>query len=184
MVVAAAVSASAQLRYGISFGAEIADARLKDDMAATMVNRTGFRGGLTLEYQVPVNGLAFDVSLLYTRYNARVHKDEMISTLPALRNFLEVPVHVKYKFWLPVTNNLVAPMVYTGPSLMVGVGARPDAGFRQKRANAGWDAGIGFDAANILQLTAGYRFGMGNAADGVTMRASGWHVGATLLFDF
>ncbi len=137
MAVAASFVADAQLRYGFRFGGDFAKATLGNANAlsgaclapstayepnnykepVSLVNRSGFSGGLVLEYQFEKCGFAPDIALLYTRYNTRLAlQDEKPQSFG--RNFIEIPIHLKWKFWIPQTKNLFAPMVYTGPSMM------------------------------------------------------------------
>lgn len=184
-----AASAQAQLRYGFNVGGSFAKASLSDVPGWVVDNGSGFRGGMTLEYQMPRNGLAFDVSVLYERYSYKLFSVEGQKRLPC-RDFVNIPLNVKYKFWLPFTKNLAAPMIFTGPDLMIGVGSKLFDGFKTDRLQPGWNVGVGIDAANILQLSAGYRFGLGNAfsnfydAKSGKLTTSGWFVSASILFDF
>lgn len=68
------ISADAQLRYGFRFGGDFAKATIGNngDIPVSLVNRSGFSGGLALEYQFEKCGFAPDVALLYTRYNTRL----------------------------------------------------------------------------------------------------------------
>ncbi len=183
-------AATAQLRYGFRFGGEFAAASLKNAAGYRLENRSGFSGGLALEYQVPVNGLAADIAVLYTRYNTRIANPGEDNLHSFGRNFIEVPIHLKYKFWLHSTKDLFGPLVYTGPSFMMAVGSKSDNPLSTKRFQPGWDVGIGFDIINFIQITGGYRFGLGNAVDAfsaapdATLRTNGWNISATLLFDF
>lgn len=229
MAVATSFAADAQLRYGFRFGGDFAKATLGNANAlsgaslasydtnnykepVSLVNRSGFSGGLVLEYQFEKCGFAPDIALLYTRYNTRLAlQDEKPQSFG--RNFIEIPIHLKWKFWIPQTKNLFAPMVYTGPSIMFrldhnsGINyaypspspAIPNVGqaparselpihtFKSNVFQPGWDVGIGFDIINFIQITAGYRFGLGNALNSpkdVTLHTNAWTVAATLLFDF
>lgn len=181
--------AQAQWRYGFNFGGSISEASLDNADGYSLKNRSGFRGGLTLEYQSPRCGLAFDGSVLYERYNAQLTDNAMATTTDFGRNFIEVPLNVKYKFWLNAFNQLVAPMVFTGPTFRFALDSK-SAPLTQQRFQPGWNVGAGFDAANILQLSAGYRFGLGNACksfagrDDATLHSNGWFVQAVILFDF
>lgn len=199
-------AAEGQLRYGFRFAGDFAKAELKNTEGARLDNRSGFSGGLALEYQFEKCGFAPDIALLYTRYNTRL-------AFPAEkprsfgRNFIEVPVHLKWKFWIPQTKNLFAPMIYTGPSLMFRMGHSNGLAYQASSSSTqgsayddnsvkhfktdvlqpGWDVGIGFDVINFIQVTAGYRFGLGNALDTpseMTLRTNAWNVAATILFDF
>lgn len=228
--------AGAQLRYGFRFGGDFTKASLGNvsDLnhavpiasqgsitqkyssitqeykgEAALVNRSGFSGGLMLEYQFEKCGFAPDIAVLYTRYNTRIAFPGK-KPLSFGRNFIEIPLHLKWKFWIPQTKNLFAPMIYTGPSLLLRLGhndgipytityadttgpmyylpAKPTTfTFASKTVQPGWDVGIGFDIINFIQITAGYRFGLGNALkspDTVTMHTNAWNVAANIIFDF
>lgn len=188
--------AGAQLRYGLRLGGDFAKATLGGDLGAGAYvdNGSGFSGGLALEYQFRKCGFAPDIAVLYTRYDARLRLSDS-GPLDFGRDFIEIPLRLKWKFLLPPTKDLVAAMIYTGPSLLVrcghddgvSLGAADQHRFATKRLQPGWDLGVGFDIINFIQLTAGYRFGLGNAASvphGAELRTDGWQVAATMLFDF
>lgn len=194
MITSIASSVNAQFRYGINAGVSIAKPDLSGTVGtgAVIESGAGFRGGLTLEYQVPTLGLAFDASVDYLRYNLRLANERGASDYTDIgRNFIEVPLNIKYKFWLGNFHNLVAPMVMTGPSFMFNLDKQPEnAPLTQKRFQPGWNIGLGFDIINFIQLNAGYRFAFGNAIKhsdlmgSAKLRNKGWYVSATLLFDF
>ena len=194
MITSIASSVNAQFRYGINAGVSIAKPDLSGTVGtgAVIESGAGFRGGLTLEYQVPTLGLAFDASVDYLRYNLRLANERGASDYTDIgRNFIEVPLNIKYKFWLGNFHNLVAPMVMTGPSFMFNLDKQPEnAPLTQKRFQPGWNVGLGFDIINFIQLNAGYRFAFGNAIKhsdlmgSAKLRNKGWYVSATLLVDF
>lgn len=182
------MSASSQLRYGFRLGGSISKASLSDAPGMSVKNGSGFSGGLLLEYQMESCGFAPDMAILYTRYSSRLI-DEVSGPAKLGRDFIEVPLHLKYKFYLSSTNNLVAPMVYTGPSLLVRLGKGNPEQMATKSLQPGWDVGIGFDIINFIQLSAGYRFGLGNAVShsavpGACLHTNGWNLSANLIFDF
>lgn len=180
---------SGQMRYGFRFGGEFASAKLNNTSDASLLNRSGFSGGLVLEYQMPGCGFAPDIAMIYTRYNTRLSENGN-SPESIGRNFLEIPLHLKYKFWMKSFHDLFGPMVYTGPALAFRVGNDASAPLSTNRVQAGWDVGIGFDIVNFIQISAGYRFGLGNAIKDypiypdATLHTNGWNISATLLFDF
>lgn len=188
LLMAATSTAKAQWRYGLLLGGDFANASLSRAEGYKMVNRSGFRGGVTFEYQMPTNGLAFDGSLLYTRYNARLSY-EGGKAFSYGRDFLEAAVNIKHKFFLSSTRKLVAPLIYTGPSLMIGLD-RKDGPLRQYRLLPCWNVGAGIDIVNFIQITAAYSFGLGNSVDRFTgaedarLYTDGIHVSAVILFDF
>ena len=183
------VSSSAQLRYGFRLGGDIADAKLNHVEEASLSNRSAFSGGFVLEYQMPKCGFAPDIAILYTRYNTRL---EEIGKSPVSfgRNFIEVPLHLKYKFWIKSFYDLFAPMIYTGPSVAFRIGNDAKAPLSSNKVQTGWDVGIGFDIVNFIQISGGYRFGLGNAVSDypgnpdATLRTNAWNISATILFDF
>lgn len=184
-----APDAGAQLRYGFRLAGDFAKARLKKAPDCSLKNGSGFSGGLMLEYQFEKCGFAPDIAVLYTRYNTRLDDAQEGERLSFGRNFIEIPLHLKYKFFLKGMKELVAPMVYTGPSLMVRLDHDDSSPMLTDRLQPGWDVGIGIDIVNFIQLTAGYRFGLGNAvkafpAEGASLTTDGWNVAANLLFSF
>lgn len=188
LLIAAVAGASAQLRYGFRLGGDFADCSLKDAGNASLINRSGFSGGMALEYQFPGNGFAPDIAVTYTRRNSRLN--DAAAPVSFGRNFIEVPLHLKYKFWLHSFHDLVAPMVYCGPSMSIRLDHGHASPLATKRMQPGLDVGIGVDIVNFIQITGGYRFGLGNAAKGfsgcpdASLRTNSWQVAATLLFDF
>ena len=186
----APTKSAAQLRYGFNFGGSFSGVTVANNNGYEPVNRSGFRGGLTIEYQMKSCGLAFDGSILYNRINTRLRKHTPnAETIDFGRNYLEIPIHLKYKFWLPATSNLVAPMILTGPTILCHLSPKKSE-ISVKRIQPGWDVGIGVDVANILQVSGGYRFGLtdiaenSSAAPPVRIKNSGFFLSALILFDF
>ena len=178
----------AQLRYGFRLGGEFADMTLKNSPGCDAVNRSGFSGGLMLEYQMPRCGFAPDIAVVYSRYNARFRVSDHDILDPG-RNYIDIPLHFKWKFWLKSFHNLFGPMIYTGPSLSVNVDKTNGRDANLKKLQPGWDVGIGFDIVNFIQITGGYRFGLGNAINdfpmaGVCAHANSWNLTVNILFDF
>ncbi len=182
------LSASGQLRYGFRLGGTFATASLTGAPGMSLKNGSGFSGGVLLEWQVGNTGFAPDIAVLYTRYSSKLI-DEVSGPAVVGRNFIEVPLHLKYKFYLSSTNNLVAPMVYAGPSLLVRLGKSNPEQMSTRYVQPGMDVGIGLDIINFIQISGGYRFGLGNAVSnssvpGVCLHTNGWRVSANIIFDF
>lgn len=179
----------ARLRYGFKFGASIADGQLSHPAGFDVVNKGGFRGGLTLEYQWETTGWAAEASAMYNRYNLRL-RDSGGNVLNNGRNYFEIPLHVKYKFWLSAFNDLAAPMIYTGPAVMFHLDGNRCSSMQTFPVHAGWDVGVGFDIVNFIEISGGYRFGLTNAmnhldgAPDARLLCNGWNVTLSLLFDF
>lgn len=179
----------AQLRYGFRVGGDFASAVLKKAPDYSLVNRSGFTGGLVLEYQFEKCGFAPDVAVLYGRHNSRLrHEEEKPHSFG--RNFIDIPLRFKYKFWLKSFHELFAPMVFTGPVFSFRLDHNNAEPLRSKVFQPGWEAGIGIDIINFIQISGGYCFGLGNSVaefsgcPDAVLRSNGWNINATLLFDF
>ena len=190
LVIVSAAPSIAQLRYGFRFGGSFATPSLRNAKDYKLINRSGFSGGMMLEYTLPETGAAADIAVLFTRYSTRLEMPGG-GRMSFGRNFIEVPLHLKYKFWLPAFSNTVAPVVYTGPSLMIKTDrVKNDSPMTTMRLQPGWDVGVGIDIINFIQVTAGYRFGLGNAVKSfpersdAVMLTNGWNLSVSLLFDF
>ena len=155
------------------------------------------------EYTVPRIGLGVDLSLMYTRMNSEVEAHIKTGSLNtgALaeynvgKNFLEIPLNLKYKFSIPVVRHIFAPMVYTGPTLALKLDGSQNS-FATKTCQWGWNVGIGLEFIRHLQVSAGYTFGINNVMDDVdlpfnlgtvtpgdiNMRNNYWTVTAAWLF--
>lgn len=187
-----AVNADAQFRYGLRLGGEINTSRLTGVTEFGLKHGSGFSGGLTCEYMFERSGLAVGASVMYTHGAASLcGPDDAQPALKLGNDFLQVPVHLKYKYFLPGVSNLAGPFVYTGPALMVRLDSDADGvPFGTRRLQPGWDVGIGFDVINFLQISAGYRFGLGNAFHPADMpqgapklRNDAVNISVALLFD-
>lgn len=189
VIIAAVSSAEAQFRYGFRLGASFVDAKMKNAPGYAIVNKSGFEGGIDFEYQHPSSGFAADIAILYDRYNAQLKgPDGNVGSFG--RNHIEIPLHVKYKFWLSSFHDLFAPLVYTGPSFLMRLDDNHNRALSTNDIQPGWDVGIGVDIINFIQITGGYRFGLGNSVKSftgcpdATLRTNAWNVAATILFDF
>lgn len=185
----AALPMQGQFRYGFRFGGDFASFRIKDAEGFAMRNRSGFAGGLVLEYQFLNFGLSPDISVEYARHNS-VLKSATGELSSFGRNFIDIPIHIKYKFWIKSSHSLFAPMIYTGPVFSFRLDHNDALPLTSKKFQPGWDVGIGFDIINFIQITGGYRFGIGNSIKNfngfpdASLKTDGWNIAATLLFDF
>lgn len=166
-------------------------------------NRCGFTGGVTTEFTVPMIGIGFDLSLMYSRLSvanadASMLYDTRATEATAFRtkgaDFFEIPLHLKYKLELPAVSQIVAPYVFTGPSVAFKLGGG-DSYFKTKSTQWGWDLGVGVQLVNHLQIGAGYTFGINklaswtvgnyngvNVTDNVKVRNNYWTITAAWLF--
>lgn len=181
-VLACAGTAEAKLfSFGVKAGLNVNKVHFNKDIASDIVNpdnSTGWTAGIMGEVTVPVIGIAVDASLMYTRMNNGCN-DERTSVDPNKvasfdsetghiygRNFLEIPINVKYKFNIPAVAKIVKPMVYTGPSFAFKLDKNIYKNFKTQTCEVGWNLGIGFEFFSHLQVSGGYTFGLNNILDG------------------
>lgn len=173
--------ASAQLRYGINLGCGFTNPTGKDIENVTISGGSGLVGGLQLEYQLPMSGLAFGVAALYEH---RPMNLKMVSDTDKPGKFSEkcggdfiaIPIEIKYKFDIGIFHNLVSPYVLTGPDLAVRIKQAQGSSL-----HTGWDVGAGIDFVNFIQISGGYRFGL-NKIYG--LHDNGAFLNFGILFDF
>lgn len=173
MAVALALPASAQFRWGPRVGIAVNEMHFNKDVFKTS-NQTGFTGGLMAEFQVPIIGLCFDGSVMYARRNVK------ISEGVANRDFIDIPINLKYKFNFPVISRIVVPYLTTGPNFSFLLNSEDG----YKKSTMAWSFGLGAQLISHLQIGASYNFGITKAvdADDVYGKDRFWTVSAAWLF--
>ncbi len=164
-------AANAQLRFGIKAGAAINDLKFNTD-AFSKENRAGFTGGLMLEFTVPVINLGFDVSAMYVHRTVNADNTEGYYQLTEEeidglgRDYIDIPVNLKYKLNLPGVGSIVAPFVTTGPSFAFLVSKKDisDA-FKNKTCDIAWNFGFGIELFSKVQVAASYGLGLTNTLE-------------------
>lgn len=182
-------AANAGLRFGIKAGLNV------NHLSANMSvldknNRAGWTAGVMTECNLPLVGLGVDLSLMYTRMNSEVLVpvgDEILSE--PNKNFLEIPLNLKYKISLPVVGSFLAPYVFTGPSFGFKLDKSTYSDFKTKTFQAVWNIGLGLEFVKHLQIGASYGFGMNNivklayqSADPIKYHNNYWTITAAYLF--
>ncbi len=186
-------AANAQLRFGVKAGVNLnslshLDKGLKD------ADKCGFTGGLMAEFQVPVIGIGLDLSAMYTHMSSEIKDGN--ENYDLAKNFLEIPINLKYKIGIPVVSRIVTPFIFTGPSFAIRLdkNKKDVAHFIQtKGVQTVWNVGIGVELIRHLQIQGGYGFGINNIAKKVAasqgqsydfkkLRNNYWTITAAWLF--
>ncbi|MDE7108547.1 MAG: porin family protein, partial [Muribaculaceae bacterium] len=107
----------AQFRFGVKAGLNLNSINFNDAAANfDHDNQCGYTAGVMGEFVVPIIGLGFDVSAMYTRMNSEPVYHENGTNYSEKgnfgKNFIEIPINVKYKFSLPVVGSYLAPYSY------------------------------------------------------------------------
>lgn len=184
---------NAQFRFGVKAGVNLNKLHLDNPVTnLNSDNGCGFTGGLMGEFEVPVVGVCFDLSLMYTRMNAEVVKNagdnDVISS--DAKNFFEIPINFKYKFNFPLVSNIVKPYLFTGPSFAFKLGGNDDV-FKTKEVQCAWNLGVGVELVKHLQISGSYGWGINNiadkfiainATDDIKVKNNYWTITAAYLF--
>lgn len=151
-------SALGQLRIGVKGG--IAVNRLHfDKTIIDSDNRTGFTGGIQLELALPVTGLGLDGSLMFS------HRNDQLSSMEKTyrRDYIEIPLHVKYGFTLFGLNKFLVPYGFTGPNFSFLFNETEQDLWDNRASNTAWDVGFGVELFHHLQVQASYSVGLTQA---------------------
>ena len=190
---------NAQFKFGVKAGLNLNKIDFKDlpsNLDAS--NGVGYTVGLMTEAMIPVIGLGFDASLMYTRMNSApelsiadqfgVLKGEKVIN----KNFLEIPINIKYKFSLPVVGSFLAPYLYTGPSFAIKLDKNPLEYIKAKTCQVAWNVGLGVELFKHLQVGASYGFGINNViskydvfgikTEDIKSKNNYWTISAAYLF--
>ena len=171
------------VKFGVKAGMNINKMHFKnfsDNFNLNKSNSEGWEAGAMAEVQVPVIGLCFDASLMYQRMNNG--KEDYG------RDFLTIPINLKYKFNLPAVSNLVAPFLYTGPEFAFRLDHNVLKEMKTKTCQIAWNVGLGVELINHLQVAASYGFGINNIVrytdwgKNATARNNYWTITGAWLF--
>lgn len=177
------LSAQARFGFGPKVGMNINKLHISNGNFDTD-NRCGFTGGLTAEYIAPVLGIGADISLMYAHMKTDVNGENVSG------NFFEIPLHLKYKLSLPAVQSIIAPYIFTGPSVAFKLSGEDSYG-DTKKTQWGWDLGIGLELVKHLQIGAGYTFGINklmkhvydmNSGHEIKVKNNYWTVTAAWMF--
>lgn len=163
--VVSGLPAAAQFHIGPRIGTEINRFTLsRKDFNSD--NRAGFTAGLMTEFTVPLVGVGFDLSAMYVH---RVSQGEGITAIFKdakafkSKDYIEVPLNLKYKLGLPVIGKVFTPYIFTGPSFafLVSKKAIMEA-YENKAVDIAWNFGLGVQLFSHLQVGASYGLGLTN----------------------
>lgn len=183
--------------FGVKAGLNVNKLSFSKDFVKDITsNSTGWEAGVMAEVNLPL-GLAADVSLMYARMNnsatdAWMQNDpnEKFDGANAGKNFLMIPINLKYKLSLPVVSKYVVPYVFTGPDLAFKLDKEIFNAMKTRTCQVAWNIGLGVQLVSHLQIGASYGFGITNLASktglvqasDAKVRNNYWTVTAAWLF--
>lgn len=164
-----AMPAAAQFRIGPRLGVEVNSMHL-DKSVFSNDNRAGFTGGVMCEFTVPIINVGFDLSVMYVhRVSASSSENNALADVKDLltsknfrsRDYIEIPLNLKYKLGLPAVGKIITPYVFTGPSFSILASKKAiSEAFENKTLDVAWNFGLGVQLFNRLQVGASYGLGM------------------------
>ncbi|MBR1882166.1 MAG: porin family protein [Muribaculaceae bacterium] len=183
-----AASVQAQVRLGLKGGMITGDLHFNKSLFDTD-RHLGYTGGVVLELGLPVTGLSLDASAMYSRHNNKLVGEERTYH----RDYVEVPVNVRYGFHIVGVDHLVLPFVFTGPNFAFLCDETKDRRWDNRSLAISWQAGFGAELFRHIQVMAGYSYGLNHvmkqvgldevdAGDRVRAREHCWTVTAAYMF--
>ena len=149
-------------------------------------NRAGWTAGLMTEFKVPVIGVGADLSLMYVRRNARFMEENEIADNN--RDYIEIPLNLRYNFSFPVISRVAVPSRAVGPSVSVLTSRKSLEAFENKSVDWALNFGIGCQLLSHLDVNARYGLGLTKAVRGLNAdsQISGknryWTISVAYLF--
>lgn len=168
-VLLSSTPADAQIKFGIKAGANFNSLKFNQDLFNDD-NRAGFNGGVMLEFTMPIIGVGMDASVMYVHRSGEDFTDydeagNEISTSTS-RDYIDIPLNLKYKLSLPGIGSLVKPFVTTGPSFAFLVSKKNINEFiKNKSCDIAWNFGFGIELFSHVQVAASYGLGLTNTLE-------------------
>lgn len=187
-MIAIAVPAQAQLRFGLKLGTTVNSLHFNSS-TFDAENRAGFTGGAMLEFTAPVSGIGVDLSLMYVRRNSRWLEDNELTKND--RDYIDIPLNLKWRMNIPVINNIARPFLSTGPAFSILTSGRSIGDtYRNRKFDTSWNFGFGVELFKHVQVAASYGIGLTKALKavgltenaGVNGRNRYWTITAAYLF--
>ena len=163
IIFAATSSTQAQVRFGIKGGITLNQLKW-DREIVNKENRAGFTAGLIMEIGLPVMGLGIDVSVLYAHRQDDMYLEGTDQEIIKLkRDYLDIPLNVKYKIQIPVLSKIISPFVTTGPDFALMLSDTEKGDLKTRKWNTSWNVGFGAELFRKIQIHANYGIGLTKA---------------------
>ncbi len=165
VTICAALPAQAPPKFGPKIGMTVNSLHFNESVFDSD-NRSGFTGGVMLQFIAPVVNLGFDASVMYVRRNldATIEENGASDRIVSHRDYIEIPINLKYMIGLPAIGKIVSPFVTTGPSFaFLTSGTGINEAFKNKTFDVAWNFGFGLEIVQKVQVAASYGLGLSNS---------------------
>ena len=185
---ASSAQAGGLFKFGPKAGLTVNQLHFNQDLIDSS-NKTGWTAGLMTEFRVPVIGIGADLSVMYVRRNSQFLVNNNIDKNN--RDYIEIPLNLRYNFGLPVVGKFLTPYLAVGPSVSVLTSNKSLENLRNKSVDWAVNFGIGVQLINHIDVSARYGLGLTKAVSEVTNQASNagiegknryWTVSVAYLF--
>lgn len=177
--------------FGVKLGMDVSQLHFNKDIFDSD-NRAGFTGGVMCEFTAPLIGVGFDLSAMYVRRNTRFLSEMNNENLSVNRDYIEIPLNLKYKLSIPAIERIIRPFVTTGPSIAFLTSRKAVNSFlKNKSCDVAWNFGFGVELFSKVQVAASYGLGLTKSLEAVGVMDNGvdidgknryWTVTAAYLF--
>lgn len=187
-IFASALPAEAQFKFGLKAGVAVNGIHFSNEMFNSD-NCAGFTGGAMVEFTVPAIGLGLDASVMYVRRNSEWLENNNI--IKDNRDYIDIPINIKWKINIPLINSIVRPYLATGPSFSFLTSRKAiENVFKNSGFDTAWNFGAGVELFKKVQIGASYGIGMTSALKAAKITGSGyvegrndyWTITAAYLF--
>ena len=193
-LLATAIAASAELRWGPMVGVNFSTLHRNQNLAKTG-GLTGGQAGIMGELMIPGIGFGIDLGLRYNLHGAHVNfGDHEIWSSTGIKNqdvwfhTLEIPINLKFK-WTRMNGfeQYLAPFIFGGPVFNFTVGTNEQPALEHPGGYVAMQCGLGAEIFERYQLSAGYSWGISYQArtiklDNYSAQPRGWFINAAYLF--
>ncbi len=159
-------SAGGPLRFGVKAGVNVNEMKFNES-AFDASNRSGFTGGVTLQFVAPILNIGVDASVMYTHRQNRIYftEDGETEGITSNNDYIEIPVNFRWNISVPLISKVVTPYLFTGPDfsfLMSNKNVKN--AWNNRTFDLGWNFGLGLRFVDHLEIGASYGLGITNSA--------------------
>ena len=159
-------SAGGPLRFGVKAGVNVNEMKFNES-AFDASNRSGFTGGVTLQFVAPILNIGVDASVMYTHRQNRIYftEDGETEGITSNSDYIEIPVNFRWNISVPLISKMVTPYLFTGPDfsfLMSNKNVKN--AWNNRTFDLGWNFGLGLRFVDHLEIGASYGLGITNSA--------------------
>ena len=121
------------------------------------------------EFRVPLIGIGADLSVMYVRRNSEFMLENGLDKTKNDRDYIEIPLNLRYNFGLPVVGKFLTPYVAVGPSVSFLTSKRHiEEAYKNKSVDWALNFGFGVQLINKIDVNARYGLGLTKAVNTVS----------------